>query len=102
MKHVRETSRESYHKLDHRGRKLQILKLLDDGLPRTAMQCATALGGHERNYAHPSLTALLGLGMVAELPGKVFDRDTSRRVTAYRITAHGTRWLAVLEGSEGA
>lgn len=101
-KRVTDTSIESYHKVDHLTRKMQILKLLGDGVPRTAMQCAVELGGHDRNYTHPRITALIEAGMVVELPDKVVDRITDRRVTAYQITEHGARWLSVLEGSDSA
>lgn len=98
MKRIRETSVESYKKIDHPTRKLQILHVLSDGVPRTAIQCSQALGKDERNYTHPRLSALVEAGMVDVLNEKAWDDETKRHVSIYQISNVGRRWLAILEG----
>lgn len=93
MKRIREESRESYRKIDTPTREMQVLILLLDGKPRTARECAEALGSHERNYTQPRLTALVDKGLVEVLPDRTWDASTQRVVRVYQISERGARFL---------
>lgn len=100
MKRIRDTSRESCRKIDHQTRIRQILQVLSDGVPRSALECSQALGKNDRSYTHPRITKLVNDGMVNELPDRVWCKDTQRVVHAYQISDAGRRWLDNLEGGQ--
>lgn len=96
-KRVTDTSIACYYEEDRTSNRLATLRLLGDGIPRSARQCSEELHMPERNNVHPRLNELEHQGLIVKLPEKVKYKD--RMVTAYQITDHGARWLAALEGS---
>ena len=97
-RNVTDTSIACYYATDRTPNRLAVLRLLGDELPRSARQCAQALGMAERNNAHPRLNELEHGGLVEKLPRKM--RDGGHLVYAYQITRQGLDWLHILEERE--
>lgn len=99
-KQVADTSIESYHKLDNNALRMQILRVMSDGKPRTAHECAGEIGRENRDGAHPRLSDLKKAGLVARLADTDKDDQTGATVHYYQITEFGLRFARILEERE--
>lgn len=94
---ARETRKESYEKIDKNAREQQILKILSDGIERTAREIAFEMCERgftntvERNNASPRLTDLLEKRQVI-IVGRAMDYTTGKKVSVYRISGEKNIW----------
>lgn len=87
---TKETRRESYRLLDSANLYKNIIEVLKTGGSYTAHEVAVILYNKKlikyptRQAVAPRLTELVDKGIV-EATGKVYDRDSGRKVACYRL-----------------